>query len=121
MVTRRVSPEDAILVYLTAIAYLNETEISGQEEAYAWLAKEKWAGVFYIWPRKPYAERGDTIPTAMCTYKKAHLQWEVAMHSGERLTLYDNGPVWDITRDEEKSVTRKTAKRYRRGGTHKRK
>ena len=120
MITNGVSSEDAILVYLIAIAYLHETEISGQKEAHAWRAKEMWRGVFYIWPRTPYADRGDTVPTAMCTYKKVQSQWKVAVRSGERLTLYDSGPVWDIAEDAEKQVTTKKAKRYSRGRTQKR-
>ena len=119
MIPRRVSSEDAILVYLIAIAYLNETEITGNEEARAWRAKEMWAGVFYVWPRVPNAEQAGPVPTAICTYKGTQLQWEVAVHSGERLTLYDNGHIWDIVENEEKLSATKKAKRYRRCGRKK--
>ena len=114
MSATRPSSEHAIQIYLLALAYLHDIRIGHPSTASTWHAKEKWAGVFYIWQREqPLAQEmpialiplGD--PVAVCTYKRETKLWQVDLSHGEKSTLYDYGDVWEITQREQPLASKK--------------
>jgi hypothetical protein len=96
MSVHRATAKDAILVYLIAAAYLHGTEISNSNAVGAWHAEKVGRHAFSIWSWDESVEQEDSAPTAICTYNRLHRRWKVVLHSGQSLTLYDRGDVWDI-------------------------
>jgi hypothetical protein len=94
--THRATSADAILVYLITVAYLHDIEISDSNAGDAWHAEKVGRHAFSIWPWDESVEQEDSAPAAICTYNRLHRRWKVVLHSGESLTLYDRGDIWDI-------------------------
>ena len=85
MNTHQATTEDAILAYLTAVAYLHDPGISNA--ASMWHAASMRTSVFSISLRDQIAQQGDFVPVAICTYSRAHHQWRVVLRCGANLTL----------------------------------
>ena len=100
MTTPKVSAEDALEVYLIAMAYLHDATI-GSSSLASTLYVRGWSGItFSIWRRDESAAEEEpsapAAPVALCTYNKKTRTWKVELRSGEKLTLLDEGKVWGI-------------------------
>jgi len=92
--------EDALRVYMLANAYLYDALIGNFSMTSNLVAKEKREGVFHIWCQEQSSVSEEPIipPKLMaaCTYSHETKTWKVTLSNGEKLTLLDNGNVWDV-------------------------
>jgi len=111
--------EDALRVYILADAYFYDTLIGNFSLESNLFAKEKRAGVFQIWRQEDSSVPDEpVIPPklmAVCTYSHDTKTWKVSLSNGEKLTLIDNGNVWDIVVPSQNYPTKRQRRRTNAG------
>ena len=101
MAAPRMSKEDAIEVYAITMAYLSDASCDIAVITQTIHVMEMSPNVFYFWGQ----DVEQNSPIAICRYHQAEKRSTIWLMAGGRLTLLDEGSVWEVI-DEDSGFSK---------------